>query len=149
MCLDDNHNSVVLACARVIECILCSDLNENFFDKLEVKFSSEILIILITLHLVEFKLYMFFQRMSMHGKYLYTAPVFRSKPEIDGGLLHGGFWKYSAKSSNVLPMEEIPDDESEGKRTIQDDIVVAGQDFIAGFVRMGVLPRIRYILEVA
>ncbi|KAI6677528.1 hypothetical protein NL676_038324 [Syzygium grande] len=121
MCLDDNHNSVVLACARVIECILCSDLNENFFDKLE--------------------------RMSMHGKYLYTAPVFRSKPEIDGGLLHGGFWKYSAKSSNVLPMEEIPDDESEGKRTIQDDIVVAGQDFIAGFVRMGVLPRIRYILE--
>lgn len=87
--------------------------------------------------------------MSMHGKYLYTAPVFRSKPEIDGGLLHGGFWKYSAKSSNLLPMEEIPDDESEGKRTIQDDIVVAGQDFIAGLVRMEILPRIRYILEVA
>lgn len=121
MCLDDNHNSVVLACARVVECILSSDLNENFFDKLE--------------------------RMSMHGKYLYTAPVFRSKPEINGGLLHGGFWKYSAKSSNILPMEETADDESEGKRTIQDDIVVAGQDFIAGLVRMGILPRIRYILE--
>ncbi|KAF8020652.1 hypothetical protein BT93_G1167 [Corymbia citriodora subsp. variegata] len=121
MCLDDNHNSVVLACARVVECILSSDLNENFFDKLE--------------------------RMSMHGKHLYTAPVFRSKPEIDGGLLHGGFWKYSAKSSNILPMEETVDDESEGKRTIQDDIVVASQDFIAGLVRMGILPRIRYILE--
>lgn len=49
MCLDDNHNSVVLACARVIECIICSDMNENFFDKLEVKFSSEILIIVVTL----------------------------------------------------------------------------------------------------
>lgn len=80
----------------------------------------------------------------------YTAPIFRSKPEIDVGFLHGGFWKYSAKPSNVLLYgDHIVEDETEGKHTIQDDIVVAGQDFAAGLVRMGILPRIRYLLEVS
>ncbi len=75
--------------------------------------------------------------------------MFRSKPEIDVGFLHGGFWKYSAKSSNIIPVDEdMMDDESEGKHTIQDDLVVAGQDFAAGLVRMGILPRLRYLLEV-
>ena len=41
------------------------------------------------------------------------------------------------------------DDKSEEKHTIQDDIVVAGQDFPAGLVRMGILPRIQYLLEVS
>lgn len=40
------------------------------------------------------------------------------------------------------------DNESEEKHTIQDDVVVAGQDFTAGLVRMGILPRLRYLLEV-
>lgn len=40
------------------------------------------------------------------------------------------------------------DNENEGKHTIQDDVVVAGQDFTAGLVRMGILPRLRYLLEV-
>ena len=40
------------------------------------------------------------------------------------------------------------DAKSEEKLTIQDDIVVAGQDFAAGLVRMGILPMIRYLLEV-
>lgn len=75
--------------------------------------------------------------------------MFRSKPEIDVGFLHGGFWKYSAKPSNIIPVEEdVVEDESEGKHTIQDDLVVAGQDFAAGLVRMGILPRLRYLLEV-
>uniref|UniRef100_A0A6V7QQY0 Transcriptional elongation regulator MINIYO n=1 Tax=Ananas comosus var. bracteatus TaxID=296719 RepID=A0A6V7QQY0_ANACO len=30
--LDDNHDSVVLACAKVIQLILSCDMNENFFD---------------------------------------------------------------------------------------------------------------------
>lgn len=36
ICLDDNHSSVVLACAKVVQCILSCDANENFFDFLEV-----------------------------------------------------------------------------------------------------------------
>ncbi|KAJ7968850.1 Transcriptional elongation regulator MINIYO [Quillaja saponaria] len=77
-----------------------------------------------------------------------TAPVFRSKSEIDVGFLPGGFWKYNAKSSNVLPpSEDIMDDDTEGKHTIKDDIVVAGQDFAAGLVWMKIIVRLRYLLE--
>ncbi|EXB94574.1 hypothetical protein L484_022891 [Morus notabilis] len=32
ICLDDNHNSVVLVCAKVIQCILTCDVNESFFN---------------------------------------------------------------------------------------------------------------------
>ncbi|XWS62608.1 hypothetical protein CRYUN_Cryun06bG0025700 [Craigia yunnanensis] len=122
MSLDDNHNSVVLASAKVIQCILSCDLNGNFFD--------------------------FLEKIAIDVKDTYTAPVFRSKPEIDVGFLHGGFWKYSAKPSNILLYgDDIVEVETEGNYTIQDDIVVAGQDFAAGLVRMGILPRIRYLLE--
>ncbi|KAF5727128.1 putative RNA polymerase II-associated protein 1 [Tripterygium wilfordii] len=121
MCLDDNHSSVVLACAKVIEIIMSCDLNEVFFDISE--------------------------RIANYGKHICTAPVFRSKPDIDAGFLHGGFWKYSAKPSNILPSEDFMDEETEGQHTIQDDVVVAGQDFTAGLVRMGILHRIRYLLE--
>lgn len=120
--LDDNHNSVVLACAKVVYNILSCDANEHLFDILE--------------------------KTASFGKNIYTAAIFRSKPEIDVGFLRGGFWKYSAKSSSISPFsEDTVDDEAEGKLTIQDDIFVAGQDFAAGLVRMGILPRIRYILE--
>ncbi|XP_008236093.1 PREDICTED: transcriptional elongation regulator MINIYO [Prunus mume] len=122
LCLDDNHSSVVLACAKVLHCILSYDVNENFFDISE--------------------------KIATRHKDTFTAPVFRSKPEIAVGFLRGGFWKYNAKPSNILALdEEIIDDETEGKRTIQDDVVVAGQDFAAGLVRMGILPRLRYLLE--
>ncbi|KAM1483174.1 hypothetical protein TB2_034606 [Malus domestica] len=122
ICLDDNHNNVVLACAKVLHRILSCDVNESFFDVSEK---------IAALHMD-----------------IFTAPVFRSKPEIDVGFLRGGFWKYNAKPSNIFALdEEIIDDETEGKRTIQDDVVVAGQDFAAGLVRMGILPRLRYVLE--
>ena len=45
---------------------------------------------------------MYLQKIAIDVKDTYTAPVFRSKPEIDVGFLHGGFWKYSAKPSNIL-----------------------------------------------
>ncbi|XP_050363922.1 transcriptional elongation regulator MINIYO isoform X2 [Argentina anserina] len=122
MCLDDNHSSVVRQCAKVIYHVLSCDVNENFFDVSEK---------LANLH-----------------EDTFTAPVFRSKPEIDVGFLHGGFWKYNAKPSNVLALDEdIIDDEIERKHTIQDDIFVAGQDFAAGLVRMGILPALCYLLE--
>lgn len=91
----------------------------------------------------------YFQKIATCDKDIYTAPVFRSRPDTAAGFLPGGFWKYSAKPSNILPFNEDPmDDETEGKHTIQDDVVVAGQDFTAGLVRMGILPRLRYLLEV-
>ncbi|XP_021286386.1 transcriptional elongation regulator MINIYO [Herrania umbratica] len=102
MSLDDNHNSVVLASAKAIQCILSCDLNENFFD--------------------------FLEKTSIDAKDTYTAPIFQSKREIDVGFLHGGYWKYSAKPSNILLCgDDIVEDETEGMQTIQDDIVVAGQ----------------------
>lgn len=78
----------------------------------------------------------------------YTAPVFRSRPDIKHGFISGGFWKYSTKPSNILlPDEEIVNSKNE-ERTIQDDNVVAGQDVAAGLVRMGILPRLCCLLEV-
>ncbi|KAK6159618.1 hypothetical protein DH2020_006932 [Rehmannia glutinosa] len=122
MCLDDNHNSVVLACAKVIQCALSCDMNDTIFDILE--------------------------KMPTYARDVCTAPVFRSKPDINVGFLRGGFWKYNTKPSNILCFaEELDDDKGEGERTIQDDVVVAGQDFAAGLVRMGILPRICYLLE--
>ncbi|KAI9105029.1 hypothetical protein K1719_022745 [Acacia pycnantha] len=122
MCLDDNHSSVVLASVKAIECVLSCDLNENFFDISEKK--------------------------ATYDKDICTAPVFRTKPDINVGFLPGGFWKYSAKPSNIPPFpEDSIEDETEGKHTIQDDVTVAGQDFTAGLVRMGILPKLRYLLE--
>lgn len=37
MCLDDNHNSVVLACAKAIQCALSCQMNEIIFDTFEVE----------------------------------------------------------------------------------------------------------------
>ncbi|KAM7479487.1 hypothetical protein LguiA_027700 [Lonicera macranthoides] len=122
MTLDDNHNSVVLACAKVIQCVLSCDINESFFDISE--------------------------KIPIYQKDLYTAPIFRSRPKMDDGFLHGGFWKYNTKPSNILPFGEgTADDKTEAEHTIKDDIAVAGQDFAAGLVRMGILARIRYLLE--
>ncbi|XP_071909731.1 transcriptional elongation regulator MINIYO-like [Coffea arabica] len=121
ICLDDNHNSVVLSCAKAIQSMLSFDLNENLFDTSEKAPSTQ--------------------------DDIPTAAVFRSKPEIDVGFLHGSFWKYSTKPINILPLPKVNDDNPEGEHTIQDDVVVSGQDVAAGLVRMGILPRIRYLLE--
>ncbi|KAL3539119.1 hypothetical protein ACH5RR_002485 [Cinchona calisaya] len=121
ICLDDNHNSVVLACAKVFQSMLSFDMNENFFDTSEKAPPIQVDV--------------------------YTAAVFRSKPDIDVGFLHGGFWKYSAKPSNIFSFPEGVQDKPEGEHTIQDDVIVSGQDVAAGLVRMGILPRICYLLE--
>ncbi|XP_075515229.1 transcriptional elongation regulator MINIYO-like [Primulina tabacum] len=121
MSLDDNHNSVILACAKAIQCALSCDMNEIIFDISE--------------------------NASTHSNDVFTAPVFRSRPDINVGFLRGGFWKYSAKPSNIDFIGEESGDESAGERTIQDDLVVAGQDIAAGLIRMGILPRICYLIE--
>ncbi|GER50215.1 RNA polymerase II-associated protein [Striga asiatica] len=122
MSLDDNHNSVVLSCAKAIMCALSCDVNEIIFEMLE--------------------------KTPTYAKDVYTAPVFRSKPDVSVGFLRGGFWKYNTKPSNIRCFgEELESEKAEDERTIQDDIIVAGQDFAAGLVRMGILPRICYLLE--
>ncbi|CAH9095236.1 unnamed protein product [Cuscuta europaea] len=122
ICFDDNHMSVVMYCAKVIQCTLTYDINERFFDIAE--------------------------RIPNSRTDIPTAPVFRRRPEIDGGFLHGGFWKYSTKPSNILPrVEDSFGEGPEGDHSIQDDIMVAGQDIAAGLVRMGILQRICYLLE--
>lgn len=91
-----------------------------------------------------------FQKTSSYLKDICTAPIFRSRPDVEVGFLQGGFWKYNAKPSNILPFgEDIDNDKTEDEHTIQDDVVVAGQDIVAGLVRMGILPRIHYLLEVS
>lgn len=90
-----------------------------------------------------------FQKLCMYETDVYTAPIFRSRPDINFGYLHGGFWKYSSKPSNILPFnDQYEDADNEEKRIIQDDVVLAGQDIAGGLVRMGILPRICYLLEV-
>ncbi|XP_073294096.1 transcriptional elongation regulator MINIYO-like isoform X2 [Primulina huaijiensis] len=121
MSLDDNHNSVILACAKAIQCALSYDMNEIIFDISE--------------------------NASTHSKYVFTAPVLRSRPDINSGFLRGGFWKYSAKPSNIDFIGEELGDEPGDERTIQDDLVVARQDIAAGLIRMGILPRICYLME--
>ncbi|CAA6666185.1 unnamed protein product [Spirodela intermedia] len=121
--LDDNHNSVILASAKVFQSILSFDVNEFYFNLSE--------------------------KLCVYEIDVYTAPIFRSRPDINFGYLHGGFWKYSSKPSNILPFnDQYEDADDEERRTIQDDVVLAGQDIAGGLVRMGILPRICYLLEV-
>lgn len=121
MALDDNHDSVVLSCTKVVNVMLSCEFNESYFE---------------------------FSEKVGNGKDICTAPVFRSKPDLDGGFLEGGFWKYNTKPSNILPhCGDNDEDEADEKHTIQDDVVVSGQDVAAGFVRMGILPRICFLLE--
>ncbi|KAG9152671.1 hypothetical protein Leryth_020883 [Lithospermum erythrorhizon] len=89
-----------------------------------------------------------FQKSPIVMKDVFTAPVFRSRPEPDFGFLNGGFWKYSTKPSNSLAFRDGSTLEgAEGEPTIKDDLVVSSQDIGAGLVRMGILPRILYLLE--
>ncbi|ERN00390.1 transcriptional elongation regulator MINIYO isoform X2 [Amborella trichopoda] len=123
MALDDNHVSVVLACARVIQRVLSYEMNEQFFDLTKL--------------------------LTASVKDMYTAPVFRSRPEFNVGFLKGGYWKYSAKPSNMFPFKDNDvDDGNDEDHTIQDDVTLAAQDVVAGLIRMGILPRLRFLLEV-
>jgi RNA polymerase II-associated protein 1 len=92
----------------------------------------------------------YFQKLPVHERHICTAPVFRSRPDLNQGFLQGGFWKYNTKPSNLLPdFHENENEGEDGNVTVKDDMVVAGQDVAAGLVRMSILPRICYLLEVS
>ncbi|KAL5703051.1 hypothetical protein ACHQM5_028192 [Ranunculus cassubicifolius] len=121
MALDDYHINVIFTALKVLHFILSCDINERFFG--------------------------FSEKMATYEKVMCTAPIFRSRPGIEGGFLQGGFWKYNTKPSSILSVgEEIEDSENEANRTIQDDVVMAGQDFAAGLIRMGIIPRVQHLL---
>ncbi|KAJ3692004.1 hypothetical protein LUZ60_012354 [Juncus effusus] len=123
MLMDDNHDSVVLACSKTILSLLSYDMNESYFEAS--------------------------QKFLTNNKSTCTAPVFRTRPDINQGFIQGGFWKYNTKRSNLLPeFGECENLEGESeKRTVRDDVVVAGQDVAAGLVRMSLVPRICFLLE--
>lgn len=81
----------------------------------------------------------------------FTAPVFRRHTKLDEGFIGGGRWKYNVKASELYPFirtASSQEEDAEGKETVGDDATVASKDCAAGLIRMGLLPRIRYILEV-
>lgn len=123
MALDDSHSTVVVACVKVLQCLLSFTKNEHYINLSETFWAGD--------------------------KPVFLAPVFRRRSKLEDGFLGGGFWKYSAKPSNMFSFstKNIGEDNEE-EATVADDTTVAGQDVAAGLIRMGILPRIRYILEV-
>lgn len=82
---------------------------------------------------------------------MFTGPVFRRQTKQDEGFFGGGRWKYNIKASELYPKNTTSTSEEEdddGKETVGDDATVASKDCAAGLIRMSLLPRIRYILEV-
>jgi hypothetical protein len=79
------------------------------------------------------------------------APIFRRHTKHSEGFLGGGHWKYNVKTNEMFPFSERVSskvDGGEDEETVGDDATVAIKDVAAGFIRMGILPRIRFILEV-
>ncbi|KAL3692622.1 hypothetical protein R1sor_006273 [Riccia sorocarpa] len=125
LALDDGHSTVVTACARAIQALLSYSPNERFFDSLESLWPGD--------------------------KVVYTAPIFRRKTKHDEGFIGHGRWKYNVKKSEMFPFSGTSAREQvdeEGTDTVGDDGHVANKDVAAGLIRMGILPRVRYILEV-
>lgn len=123
MVLDDSHSTVVVACVKVLQCLLSFTKNEHIINLYETFWAGD--------------------------KPVFLAPVFRRRSKLEEGFLGGGFWKYSAKPSNMFPfLTKNIEEDNEEEATVADDTTVAGQDVAAGLIRMGILPRIRYILEV-
>lgn len=82
-------------------------------------------------------------------KLVFTGPVFRKHTKQAEGFLGGGRWKYNIKASELYSKNAASEEEdADGKETVGDDATVASKDCAAGLIRMGLLPRIRYILEV-
>ncbi|KAJ7537179.1 hypothetical protein O6H91_12G101700 [Diphasiastrum complanatum] len=125
LALDDSHATVVAACGKALQALLSCSSNEYYFHLLETFWSEE--------------------------RTLATAPIFRKRTKQEEGFIGGGRWKYNVKPSNLHPFQGKPTQEmveEEGNSTVGDDSAVINQDVAAGLIRMGILPRIRYIIEV-
>ncbi|MCO5588811.1 hypothetical protein L7F22_042771 [Adiantum nelumboides] len=120
--LDDSHATAVVTCARALEFLLSSPANENYFNLCERLLPSEY--------------------------YAFTAPIFKKPFFKETGVIEDCFWKYNVKSVDMFPYARRSQSrEEETDATVKKDAFVANQDVAAGLIRMGILPRIRYLLE--
>ncbi|KAG0577827.1 hypothetical protein KC19_5G184600 [Ceratodon purpureus] len=123
LALDDTHTTVVVSCAKALQALLSCSANNAIFELHESRWP----------------------RMKL----VFTGSVFRKHTKQDEGFLGGGRWKYNIKASELYPKSSNSQEEDdEGKETVGDDATVASKDCAAGLIRMGLLPRIRYLLEV-
>eukprot|EP00246_Nothoceros_aenigmaticus_P002979 TRINITY_DN1390_c0_g1_i7.p1 TRINITY_DN1390_c0_g1~~TRINITY_DN1390_c0_g1_i7.p1 ORF type:complete len:1127 (+),score=203.93 TRINITY_DN1390_c0_g1_i7:260-3640(+) len=122
LALDDTHTTVVAACAKAIQALLSCQANETVFSLHESIWPGE--------------------------RPLYTAPVFRKQSKQADSFIAGGRWKYNVKPDELSFAKSGHGKLEEGKGTVGDDIDAANRDTAAGLIKMGILPRIRFILEV-
>jgi hypothetical protein len=91
----------------------------------------------------------FMQSLWPGDGYLFTAPIFQKPSFQESGLIGDCYWKYNVKPSDMLNSTSGSNfHEKEDDSSVKKDSSVANQDVAAGLIRMGILPRIRYIMEV-
>eukprot|EP00850_Spirogloea_muscicola_P012306 SM000079S22424 [mRNA] locus=s79:148338:153353:+ [translate_table: standard] len=133
MALDDNSATVQLGAVHALHALLCCAANEAYFDKLECQWRGE--------------------------EVVATCPIFRRRKASAREYSGGARWKDNVKPEDFAPAlgaaAEIEVEATKGVvgateagRTVASDADVASRDVVAGLIRMGVLPRIRYLLEV-
>eukprot|EP00850_Spirogloea_muscicola_P015786 SM000124S25918 [mRNA] locus=s124:145953:151736:+ [translate_table: standard] len=131
MALDDNSATVQLGAVHALHALLCCAANEAYFDKLECQWRGE--------------------------EVVATCPIFRRRKASAREYSGGGRWKDNVKPEEFAPalgvaaeteVEAKKGVDTDAARTVASDADVASRDVVAGLIRMGVLPRIRYLLEV-
>lgn len=122
MALDDSHATAVITCARALEFLLSSSANENYFN--------------------------LYESLLPGDSYMFTAPVFQKSMFKESGLIGDCYWKYNVKPTDMFPFSKNSNSQGEDDATVKDDASIANHDIAAGLIRMGILPRIRYLLEV-
>eukprot|EP00850_Spirogloea_muscicola_P013186 SM000088S23727 [mRNA] locus=s88:291485:297421:- [translate_table: standard] len=133
MALDDNSATVQLGAVHALHALLCCAANEAYFDNLECQWRGE--------------------------EVVATCPIFRRRKASAREYSGGGRWKDNVKpeefepglgaaAEGVVEAKEGVVGDTDAGRTVASDADVASRDVVAGLIRMGVLPRIRYLLEV-
>ncbi|KAH6555231.1 hypothetical protein KP509_1Z271800 [Ceratopteris richardii] len=121
--LDDSHATAVVTCARALESLLSSSVNENYFSLCESLLPNEYC--------------------------AFTAPVFKKPFFKETGLMEDCYWKLNVKPTDMFPYSKKDQSQEENSEaTVKDDTYISNQDIASGLIRMGILPRIRYLLEV-
>lgn len=149
MALDDSHATAVITCARALEFLLSSSANENYFNLYEVFFHH--ISVICTFALLPFFPNLgtaVLQSLLPGDSYMFTAPVFQKSMFKESGLIGDCYWKYNVKPTDMFPFSKNSNSQGEDTdATVKDDASIANHDIAAGLIRMGILPRIRYLLE--
>ncbi|GAQ88619.1 hypothetical protein KFL_004450060 [Klebsormidium nitens] len=119
--LDDSHATVLAAAAHALLALLTGVENETNFEDAEAVWRS-----------------------PHESASLFTGPCDRSSGVLTAGVSSWGRWaaRASVDTSAAAEGDEVREE------TVGDDARVAAGDVVVGLIRMGILPRIRFILEV-